>query len=195
MAYSRTGTVKLPLDLADKLLRDIQRSPGVRRKARTILQREGNVIKQIAEEIAEHDLNRRPANRRTTSGPEYHDSFVVKVEDGPLLESLMVRVGNNHKWAGAVEYGVKPHVIRERSKGSMTFPWIRANSQSPVVRSSTRGGVGRKGQWPLAYGSGPNYKPADGFVDHPGAPAFRVLRRAMERYRDRRSRALGIPRA
>lgn len=151
-----------------RLFADRQR----RQRAVVILNAEASAIAAAGKEIAEHDLHRRPANRRTAEslahGAEYHDSF--KVEDPKITNSrIEIRVGNTHPMAKLIEGGSPEHPITPTTGPLLVFPF----------RPGTRGAPNRKGDFAVAFGEGP--KRASRGVRHPGTAAKRIMYRAMLR--------------
>lgn len=147
------------------------------RKRRTaavvILTREAAEVAKAGKVIAENDLHRRDANRRTDEslahGAEYHDSFEVAA---PRISAdrIEIRVGNTHPAARIIEGGSNPHPITPRRR-QLAFPF----------NGGARGGPNRKGGFAVAWGSAPVMR-SDG-VAHPGSAPKRILYRAVVRWR------------
>jgi hypothetical protein len=189
MAVARQTSVRI--DPA-KLMRLIERaieSPKARATLARVANDESRKIVVIAQQLANDELHRRPANRRTKAslehGAEYHDSFVVIPADTSNPSKIRAGVTNLHPAAGIIENGSPPHEIQATgSPGRLVFPWDPPSTaggirQVPGKSSSFRQGT--KGVFPVNYGEAPTV--AFNHVKHPGSEPKRILARAADRYR------------
>ena len=176
MAFQRSSSVR-PAITAEAIRRNLE-TPRNRATAARLLNRESEKVKAICEEIAEADLHRRPDNRRSAEslahGAEYHDSFeIVPANQGDGLDNMEVRVRNTHPAAHILEFGADPHAIPASSAPDLVFPY---------KGSGLGGRVGSKGTFAVNWGGAIRFQGKS--VDHPGVEPRRIMRRAMQRYRD-----------
>lgn len=189
MAVARQTSVRI--DQA-KLMRLIERaieSPKARATLARVANDESRKIVVIAKELAEAELHRRPANRRTKAslehGAEYHDSFVIIPADTSNPSKVRAGITNTHPAAGIIENGSPPHEIHWRGPNNpLLFPWdppSTAGGIRQVPGKSSRFRQGTKGVFPVNYGDAPTAAAAR--VSHPGSEPKRILARAADRYR------------
>lgn len=181
----RTSTPAMSPDTEAKLRR-LLADPRRRSGVVTLLNNEGRKMREIAEQISEDELHRRPDDRRTPEslahGKEYHDSWRVVPAKEQGYDKITVKIGNDHPAARIIENGAKPHTIQAPSddpRDALVFPFI-----GPVGR----GGPGRKGGFAVPWGSAPEFFGTE--VNHPGVGAHRIGRRARDTYRKRSKRIL-----
>lgn len=189
MAVARQTSVRI--DQA-KLMRLIERaieSPKARATLARVANDESRKIVVIAKELAEAELHRRPANRRTKAslehGAEYHDSFVIIPADTSNPSKVRAGITNTHPMAALIEHGSPPHYITANTSSGLVFPWdppSTAGGIRQVPGKSSRFRQGTKGVFPVNYGDAPTAAAAR--VSHPGSEPKRILARAADRYRE-----------
>lgn len=165
--------------------------PKRRAAAARMLNSDAQGVVRIAKEIAskefhqDRDEGRRPPPNR--GKPHYVDSFKIAPATVESLQKMTVKWGNSHPAANIIENGASAHRIEAGMQGSGTGP---AFDQGRLVfpyragasRTSTPGGP--PGSWPANFGSGAKRARVKA-VNHPGSPAFHIMRRAIRTYKRR----------
>lgn len=171
------GRAALPPGGAD-YLRKLLDQPNQRAVVSRILNDESRKLKVICEQVAEESVHRRPDDRRTREslahGPEYHDSFEIVKAKTIGADKIKAGVENTHPFARAVEKGTPAHPIV--SEGFQVFPW---NGQ----RNGPNDGAGM-GDFLVSGARNARAR----VVNHTGAGAKNVMRRARRRYLDQAKR-------
>lgn len=184
--------------------RDIARTmqlnatPRGRATAARILNYHARRIVKIAEEIAAAEFRQdRPEGRRPPENqdkPHYVQSFKILPATQVSINRQEVRWGNTHPAAHIIEKGAREHTITARTRypyasgtglgpgqpGFLVFPY-----KPGATRANTPGGP--PGNWPVDFANGRRgggSKAVVPEVQHPGSPAFRILERAIRRYRE-----------
>jgi hypothetical protein len=189
MAVARQASVRIDQAKLMRLIDKALESPKARATLARVANDESRKIVVIAQQLANEELHRRPANRRTKAslehGAEYHDSFVIIPADTSNPSKVRAGITNTHPAAGIIENGSPPHEIQATgSPGRLVFPWDPPSTaggirQVPGKSSSFRQGT--KGVFPVNYGEAPTV--AFNHVKHPGSEPKRILARAADRYR------------
>jgi hypothetical protein len=165
--------------------------PKKRSAAARLLNNDAQGVVRIAKEIAHNEFHEdRDEGRRPEPNqgkPHYVDSFKISPATVESLQRMTVQWGNAHPAANIIEHGARPHKIVAGMQGSGTGPAI---SQGRLIfpykegasRTNTPGGP--PGNWPANFGTGAKRARVKA-VNHPGSPAFHIMRRAIRTYKRR----------
>jgi len=189
-----TPTMKVTPSQArtDKIL-NYAADPKRRAVAARLLNTDAKGMVRIAQEIADDEFrqdrvqSRRPEDNR--GKPHYVNSFTIKPATVETLQRMVVVWGNSHPAANIIEHGARPHVIASGMQGSGTGPGFqRGRLKFPFRPPPGSGNVntpgGPPGTWPPNFGGGARTASIKQ-VNHPGSPAFHIMRRAIKRYKRR----------
>lgn len=188
MAVARQTSVRIDQAKLMRLIEKAIESPKARATLARVANDESRKIVVIAQQLANDELHRRPANRRTKAslehGAEYHDSFVIIPADTSNPSKVRAGITNTHPAAGIIENGSPPHYIIANTSSQLAFPWDPPSTaggirQVPGKSASFRQGT--KGLFPVDYNSAPTFHTNS--VLHPGSEPKRILARAADRYR------------
>jgi len=188
MAVARQTSVRIDQAKLMRLIEKAIESPKARATLARVANDESRKIVVIAQQLANDELHRRPANRRTEAslehGAEYHDSFVIIPADTSNPSKVRAGITNTHPAAGIIENGSPPHYIIANTSSQLAFPWDPPSTaggirQVPGKSASFRQGT--KGVFPVDYNSAPTFHTNS--VLHPGSEPKRILARAADRYR------------
>lgn len=177
-----TSSIKVDVSrLQRRKLVDFNANPRQRAAASRILRHEARNFVGICQSIAEAEFRTdRPQKRRRSKGPHYKDSFFYTPATQDSIGRMRVGFGNRHPAANIIEGGSQPHSIPSSGETYLRFPF------KPGAARSRLGGP--PGDWPTDFRQGGKVYSQVGSVHHPGTPAFRIIRRARERYRARARR-------
>lgn len=152
---------------------DLNANPRTRAVAARHINHGTRTVIGYAQEIAAAELkNDRPEERRRTSGKHYIDSFVVLPNTVDSIGRMVGGFRNTHPAANIIEHGARPHEIHATNAPDLIFPH---------TRDSSRGGPRKSpGSWPVTGGDELFVGPV---ARHPGTPAYRIVKRARDRYR------------
>jgi hypothetical protein len=188
VALARRSSVRIDRAKLERLIERALESPRAKATLARVANNESRKMVAIAEQIANEELHRRPADRRTKAslahGKEYHDSFVIIPADTSNPTKVRAGITNTHPAAAIIEYGSSPHYMIAGSSSKMVFPWDPPSTPGgirPVPGKSPNFRQGTKGIFPVPYGSAPTY--AFDAVLHPGTEPKRILERTADRYR------------
>ena len=127
MAVARQSSVRIDQAKLMRLIDKALESPKARAHLARVANDESRKIVVIAQQLAEAELHRRPADRRTKEslahGAEYHDSFVIIPADTSNPSKVRAGITNTHPAAGIIENGSPPHYIVANSSSQLAFPW------------------------------------------------------------------------
>ena len=197
MAVARQSSVRIDQAKLMRLIDKALESPKARATLARVANDESRKIVVIAQQLANEELHRRPANRRTKAslehGAEYHDSFVIIPADTSNPSKVRAGITNTHPAAGIIEHGARSHNIPLGDPGEKKLRFPGDDDGGYTVRKELRGGIRTKdfwgrnprrregvaGQWPLI---GPPWVFREG-IGHPGSEPKRILARAADRYR------------
>lgn len=188
MALARQSSVRIDQAKLMRLIDKALESPKARATLARVANDESRKMVVIAQQLANNELHRRPADRRTKAslehGAEYHDSFVIIPADTSNPSKVRAGITNTHPAAGIIENGSPPHYIVANSSSQLAFPWdppSTAGGIRQVAGKSSSFRQGTKGVFPVAYGDAPTMHANS--VLHPGSEPKRILARAADRYR------------
>ena len=201
MAVERGASARIDPIAIQRLIENATASPQAKGQLTRRVNREGQKLLEIAQGLAEKELHRRPAERRTKEslahGKEYHDSFYVKTANPRSPREVAIRVGNDHPAASIIEDGAVPHYIFANTSSGLRFPGSGGEEARggivPVKGKHSNFRQGKKGTFPV---NGPPWAYRD-VVEHPGVNPRRILARATDQYRKQTKaivRGKGIPR-
>ncbi len=197
MAVARQSSVRIDQAKLMRLIDKALESPKARAHLARVANDESRKIVVIAQQLANNELHRRPADRRTKEslahGAEYHDSFVIIPADTSNPSKVRAGITNTHPMAALIEHGSKGHDIPLGGGSGKKLKFPGDEDGGYTVDKSLRGGIRTKdfwganprrregviGMWKL---SGPPWTyPED--VRHPGTEPKHILARAADRYR------------
>jgi hypothetical protein len=188
MAVARQASVRIDQAKLMRLIDKALESPKARATLARVANDESRKMVVIAQQLANNELHRRPADRRTKEslahGAEYHDSFVIIPADTSNPSKVRAGITNTHPAAGIIENGSPPHYIIANTSSQLAFPWDPPSTAGGIRRVAGKSSSfrqGTKGVFPVAYGDAPTMHANS--VLHPGSEPKRILARAADRYR------------
>lgn len=177
-------TIRIDKAKLDRAVANALDNPRARATLSRIANEQGRKTVAIAKELAEAELHRRPANRRTAEslahGKEYHDSFGFRVDMSNPVR-VRVHIYNDHPAAGIIEHGSEGHTISSHGP-LLRFPDDPALAPGGIFPVSGKHPNFRRGAAGVFPMSGPPWR-FQASVEHPGTKPHRILIRALDRYR------------
>lgn len=174
MRLELDGTVGVDPSQVAHLTELLARDPAARGTAASILNREGERMRDNAQRITRNEIRDRSDERRTAEskahGATYYESWkmIPAKLNGYALEIV---VYNDHPFAKAVENGTPEHVIVPRNAKKMTFPF----------NAGAQGSVGHAGAFAVEWSEGGRV--FLNAVKHPGATGHHIMERALMEWR------------
>lgn len=171
-----------PQSTVNKIMQ-FNQNPNTRNTAASYVNHAATTVIRYAKDIADAEFRDRPSERRPRPGTRhYRTSFFFHPATQDSIGRLRARYGNSHRAAWIIERGARPHVIAARGigfGGRLKYPF-KPDAQGTHPGTGITPGI--QGTWPTEYGPGVQVR-EDDYVNHPGTPAFHIMKRASTQYR------------